>query len=123
MTLRMLMIVTKFAIVAGSSGMGVLMEWQQPTSSIYISGAHRFIRLYDANKELQIQDIMTGSESAVTSLCTDPIARHRVIASCNDGSIRLFDRRLPSPEGYSKSRFCGERRGEGVREGEDRMEE
>ena len=84
----------------GLSGASVLMEWQQPTSSIYFSGAHRFIRLYDANKELQVQDILTGSESAVTSLCTDPIARHKVIASCNDGSVRVFDRRLPSPERY-----------------------
>lgn len=41
------------------------------------------------------QDIPTGADSCVTSLACDSVGRSLLVAGCGDGSVRLFDRRLP----------------------------
>ena len=42
------------------------------------------------------QDIPTGAESCVTcSLVSDYVGRSLLVVGCGDGSVRLFDRRLP----------------------------
>lgn len=47
---------------------------------------------------LYIQDIPTGADSCVTCLASDMSGRSLVIAGCGDGTVRLFDRRLPAAE-------------------------
>lgn len=44
---------------------------------------------------LVFQDIPTGAESCVTSIVSDNIGRSLLVVGCGDGSVRLFDRRLP----------------------------
>lgn len=71
------------------------MEWQQSSTSLYFSGASKYIRLYDLNKESKVIDMQTGSDGVVTSLCCDMLTQSRIVASFSDGSVRVFDRRLP----------------------------
>lgn len=77
------------------------MEWQQSSTSLYFSGASRYIRLYDLNKETKIVDMMTGSEGVVTSMCCDSLTQSRLVGSFSDGSVRVFDRRLPPHDRYA----------------------
>lgn len=73
----------------------MVMEWQQASASLYFSGASKYIRLYDVNKESKVCDMATGSEGVVTSLCCDTLTQSCLIASFSDGSVRVFDKRLP----------------------------
>ena len=41
------------------------------------------------------QDIPTGADSCVTSMCCDSFGKSLIVAGCGDGSVRLFDRRMP----------------------------
>ena len=74
----------------------MVIEWEQPTGLLYATGDVRYIRVWDTHKELKIQDIVTGAESCVTSLSLDHCDRSLIVAGCGDGTVRLYDRRLPS---------------------------
>ena len=41
------------------------------------------------------QDIPTGADSCVTSMSCDPLSQSTLVAGLGDGSVRLYDRRLP----------------------------
>jgi len=65
----------------------------------FASGNVDVIRIWDANKELSIQEVQTRAECAVTCLTTDKAENQRlIVAGCTDGSVRLFDIRQPSPK-------------------------
>lgn len=81
---------------------GMVMEWQQNSTSLFFSGACKFIRLYDTNSELKVMDLPTGSDGCVTSLLNDSQNISLVMASCSDGSVRIFDTR----QAPSSSRIC-----------------
>ena len=53
------------------------------------------VKLKLSNVQFGLQDIPTGADSCVTSLACDSVGRSLLIAGCGDGSVRLFDRRLP----------------------------
>lgn len=77
------------------SGSGLVVGWEQETGILLASGDVRFIRVWDTQREMRMQDIPTGADSCVTSLACDSVGRSLLIAGCGDGSVRLFDRRLP----------------------------
>lgn len=77
------------------SGSGLVVSWEQQTGTLLASGDVRFIRVWDTHREMRMQDIPTGADSCVTSLACDSVGRSLLIAGCGDGSVRLFDRRLP----------------------------
>lgn len=77
------------------SGSGLVVGWEQQTGILLASGDVRFIRVWDTQREMRMQDIPTGADSCVTSLACDSVGRSLLIAGCGDGSVRLFDRRLP----------------------------
>lgn len=77
------------------SGSGLVISWEQETGNLLASGDVRFIRVWDTQREMRMQDIPTGADSCVTSLACDSVGRSLLIAGCGDGSVRLFDRRLP----------------------------
>lgn len=68
--------------------------WHQETQTIFAAGESRVIRLWDADKELKICDITTGTESGVVELVCN--RNGLCAAGCTDGSIRLYDKRLPA---------------------------
>lgn len=41
------------------------------------------------------KDLPSGADGCVTSLSCDPMGKSLLLAGCSDGSVRLFDRRLP----------------------------
>lgn len=77
------------------SGSGLVVGWEQQTGTLLASGDVRFIRVWDTHREMRMQDIPTGADSCVTSLACDSVGRSLLVAGCGDGSVRLFDRRLP----------------------------
>ncbi|KAL3877256.1 hypothetical protein ACJMK2_034989 [Sinanodonta woodiana] len=79
-------------------GSGLVTNWEQQTGMLLASGDVRFIRVWDSQKEMKVQDIPTGADSCVTSLASDTCGRSLLIAGCGDGTVRLFDRRLSSAE-------------------------
>ena len=87
-----------YLLFSASNSPGLVMEWQQSSTSLYFSGATRYIRLYDLNKETKVIDMITGSDGVVTSMCCDALTESRIIGSFSDGSVRVFDKRLPPHE-------------------------
>ncbi|XP_051171170.1 regulatory-associated protein of mTOR isoform X1 [Leptopilina boulardi] len=76
---------------------GLITNWEQHSLTLAVTGEVKIVRLWDANTELKKQDITTGADSCVTCIDTDDTGAMMAIG-CGDGSVRLFDRRLPSSE-------------------------
>ncbi|CAH0389097.1 unnamed protein product [Bemisia tabaci] len=79
---------------SNNTGSGLVTCWDQLTQSLLVGGDSRYIRIWDADKELKTVDIPTGADSSLTSLSLGSKGSNIVIAGCGDGSVRLFDRRL-----------------------------
>lgn len=105
---------------------GTLLSWEQYTQTAIAAGDARVIRLWDVEKEIYACDIMTGTDGPVTcldstysgvsyenysklsfdserynyglSMDTKALKSGMVVVGCQDGSIRIFDRRCPSTE-------------------------
>lgn len=74
-----------------SRGFGLQTAWHQSTQTIFIGGESKILRLWDAEKELKVQDIPSGSDSPVSHISCSPNALFAV--GFGDGSIQIFDRR------------------------------
>ncbi|GLG94261.1 Regulatory-associated protein of mTOR [Gryllus bimaculatus] len=83
---------------SANAGSGLLMSWEQNAQQLVVTGDARIIRIWDAESELKVVDIPTGADNCVTSISTDLSESNLLVAGCGDGSIRLFDRRLPPHE-------------------------
>ncbi|XP_071450687.1 regulatory-associated protein of mTOR-like [Hetaerina americana] len=78
----------------GVNGAGVVVSWDQLRQQVVVTGDVRVIRLWDAERELRLQDLPTGADSCVTGVSTDSGGGSLLVAGCGDGSVRLFDRRM-----------------------------
>ncbi|XP_011498096.1 PREDICTED: regulatory-associated protein of mTOR isoform X1 [Ceratosolen solmsi marchali] len=91
-------------VIKGSAGTaGLVTSWEQRSLTLAVTGDVKSVRLWDAETELKVQDIPTGADCCVTSLDTDNhdfncYKGNMMVLGCGDGSVRLFDRRLPSTE-------------------------
>ena len=56
------------------------------------------LKVYDI--PLVFQDIPTGADSCVTSIACDSVGRSLLVAGLGDGSVRIYDRRLPPSDWY-----------------------
>lgn len=75
-------------------GAGMVLDWDQQTTTLIASGDVKVIRVWDTGQEKKILDMPTGADYPITSLSTD----HQgslLVAGCGDGTIRVYDRRLP----------------------------
>jgi len=79
----------------GSTGSGLVTDWEQQSGMLLASGDVRIIRVWDAHREMKVQDIPTGADSCVTSMACDSVSRSLLVAGLGDGSVRIYDRRLP----------------------------
>ena len=76
--------------------------WSQFDLTLAVGGYARYIRLWDAERELKKADLATGSDSYVSSLrCSNYYAASSAAsgiftAGFGDGSVKLFDIRLGS---------------------------
>ncbi|XP_055596316.1 regulatory-associated protein of mTOR [Uranotaenia lowii] len=80
----------------GTSELGLVMAWHQKTQTIMAAGEAKYIRLWDAESESKVCDIPSGSDTTIIKLSCAP--NGIFAAGCNDGSVRLFDRRNPPSE-------------------------
>lgn len=76
---------------------GLVTSWEQRSLTLAVTGDVRIVRLWDAETELKKQDIPTGADCCATCLDTDDSGALMALG-CGDGSVRLFDRRLPPHE-------------------------
>ncbi|KAI3406420.2 KOG1 [Candida oxycetoniae] len=91
---------TDLLLTAKSSGL--VSEWQQSRGSLLVSGDVKVIRIWDAPRELCVSDIPARSSSSITALTSDQVAGNIFIAGFDDGSIRVYDRRLDARESMVK---------------------
>lgn len=82
-------------MLPASKSAGMVLEWEQATRLLYAAGDVRHIRVWDTDKELNIQDIPTHADSCVSCLTSDSADRSLLVAGCGDGTVRLYDRRMP----------------------------
>lgn len=92
-------------------GANLVLEWQQENEILLASGNTNVIRLWDLNKELCVQDIVTGSDYPVSCITSDRSALGKIIiAGFADGSIKVYDSRASnrfiSSMGYSEQKGC-----------------
>lgn len=81
-----------------SKSSGLISEWQQSRGSLLVSGDVKIIRVWDAPREMCLVDIPARSSSLITSLTSDQVAGNIFVAGFDDGSLRVYDRRLDSRE-------------------------
>ncbi|KAI5953449.1 KOG1 [Candida jiufengensis] len=91
---------TDLLLTAKSSGL--VSEWQQSRGSLLVSGDVKVIRIWDAPRELCLSDIPARSSSSISCLTSDQVAGNIFIAGFDDGSIRVYDRRLDARESMVK---------------------
>lgn len=81
---------------------GLVSDWQQSRGSLLVSGDVKIIRVWDAPRELCVADIPARSSSSITNLTSDQVAGNIFVAGFEDGSLRVYDRRLDSRESMVK---------------------
>lgn len=89
-------------ILLTSKSSGLISEWQQSRGALLVSGDVKIIRVWDAPRELCVADIPARSSSSITSLTSDQVAGNIFVAGFDDGSLRLYDRRLDYRESMVK---------------------
>ncbi|KAK4705724.1 regulatory associated protein of mTOR, partial [Phenoliferia sp. Uapishka_3] len=73
---------------------GLVLEWQQGRGHLLMGGNVKFIRVWDATRELMVQDLPTRANSCMTSLTCDQVAGNIIVAGFGDGHVKVYDRRL-----------------------------
>lgn len=75
-----------------------VMAYDDQKQRIIAGGDNKTIRIWDANHESKIRDIVTGSD-VVTSIQTAADSNHFISVGCEDGAVRVFDDRVMSNDG------------------------
>ncbi|BGP47408.1 Target of rapamycin complex 1 subunit kog1 [Rhodotorula kratochvilovae] len=91
---------------SGEIDAGLVVEWQQGRGQLLMGGNVKYIRVWDATRELTIQDLPTRANSCLTSLTCDQVAGNIVVAGFGDGGLRVYDRRLPQRDNMVR-RYTG----------------
>lgn len=81
---------------------GLVSDWQQSRGSLLVSGDVKIIRVWDAPRELCIADIPARSLASITNLTSDQVAGNIFVAGFEDGTLRVYDRRLDTRESMVK---------------------
>ncbi|XP_052896200.1 regulatory-associated protein of mTOR [Anopheles moucheti] len=75
---------------------GLILAWHQRSQTIMAAGEAKYIRLWDAEREMRICDIPSGSDTAVLKMSCAP--NGLLAAGFYDGSVRIFDQRCAPSE-------------------------
>lgn len=86
-----------------SKSSGLICDWQQSRGLLLVSGDVKIIRVWDAPRELCLVDIPARSSLSITSLTSDQVTGNVFVAGFDDGSLRVYDRRLDSRESMVKT--------------------
>lgn len=90
--------------MGGSSTQGMISTWHQRSQHLIVGdhivngscGPMRYLRIWDAKTELKLVDLPTNAESNLRVLSSGP--SEIIAAGYGNGSISLFDKRLPPNE-------------------------
>ncbi|XP_017009163.2 regulatory-associated protein of mTOR [Drosophila takahashii] len=87
----------------GSSSNGnIVTAWQQCSQHLLIAGGGcRFVRIWDVERELKLADIPLGRSETCARVLAPYLPNMRsdvILAGCDDGSVRLFDKRCSPQE-------------------------
>lgn len=84
-------------MIPNAKSPGTLLHWEQATGELIAAGDSKLIRIWDAHKEMKSKDLVLGSDNPlVTSIHSD--RSHCIGVGCNDGSVRIYDKRLAMNE-------------------------
>ncbi|XP_052865400.1 regulatory-associated protein of mTOR [Anopheles cruzii] len=72
---------------------GLVLAWHQRSQTIVAAGEAKYVRLWDAEREMRICDMPSGSDTSIRKLSCAP--NGLFAAGFYDGSVRIFDRRCP----------------------------
>uniref|UniRef100_A0A2M4A4U5 Putative guanine nucleotide binding protein mip1 n=2 Tax=Anopheles triannulatus TaxID=58253 RepID=A0A2M4A4U5_9DIPT len=75
---------------------GLVLAWHQRSQTIMAAGEAKYVRIWDAEREMRICDIPSGSDTSVLKLSCAP--NGLFAAGFYDGSVRIFDHRCPPAE-------------------------
>lgn len=81
---------------------GLVSDWQQSRGSLLVSGDVKIIRVWDAPRELCVAEIPARSSSSITNLTSDQVTGNVFVAGFDDGTLRVYDRRLETRESMVK---------------------
>lgn len=81
---------------------GLLSEWQQSRGTLLVTGDTKVIKVWDAPREKCIGDIPLRSTSQINSITSDLVSGDIVVGAFQDGSMRVYDRRLDARESMVK---------------------
>ncbi|KAK4609128.1 Target of rapamycin complex 1 subunit mip1 [Fulvia fulva] len=74
---------------------GLVFDWQQGQGRALVAGDDRVVRVWQVGQELCISDIQTRTRSCITSLTSDQVEGNVFVAGFGNGSVKVFDQRLP----------------------------
>ncbi|KAH3664176.1 hypothetical protein OGAPHI_004890 [Ogataea philodendri] len=81
---------------------GLISEWQQSRGSLLVTGDVKIIKIWDAPREKCVSDVPMRSTSLITSLTSDQVAGDIFVGGFQDGSMRVYDRRLDARDSMVK---------------------
>ncbi|TID15735.1 hypothetical protein CANINC_004264 [Pichia inconspicua] len=85
-------------IIPTPRSVGLLTEWQQSRGTLLVTGDVKVMKLWDAAREKCILDIPLRSTSQAVSITSDQVAGNIIICGFQDGSLRIYDRRLDAKD-------------------------
>ncbi|CAK3787447.1 WD repeat-containing mip1 [Lecanosticta acicola] len=74
---------------------GLVFDWQQGQGRTLVAGDDRVVRVWQVGQELCVSDIQTRSSACITSLTSDQVEGNVFVAGFGNGSVKVFDQRLP----------------------------
>ncbi|XP_025419661.1 regulatory-associated protein of mTOR isoform X2 [Sipha flava] len=74
------------------------LQWDQRSCHLICAGDSRVINIWDIETETKLTALSTGVNASVTSLSMQLKENNIFAAGCKDGSIKVFDKRLPPDE-------------------------
>ncbi|GAV06118.1 hypothetical protein RvY_16150 [Ramazzottius varieornatus] len=77
---------------------GLIFSWEALTQHVIVAGDCKTMRIWDTANESKVLDIATKVDSGVGCVASEPGCRGLFVAGYGDGSVRLYDRRLPATE-------------------------
>ncbi|KAG7553698.1 WD40 repeat [Arabidopsis suecica] len=79
----------------GARGLNAVVDWQQQSGYLYVSGESSSIMLWDLEREQLVKSVPSESECSVTALSASQVHGSQLAAGFADGSVRLYDVRTP----------------------------
>ncbi|XP_031102794.1 regulatory-associated protein of TOR 1-like isoform X1 [Ipomoea triloba] len=92
-------LVTAFSSIhghrVGMRSVNAVVDWQQQSGCLYASGENSSIMAWDLDKEQLVNTIPSSSDCSISALSASQVHGGQFAAGFVDGSVRLFDVRMP----------------------------